>query len=125
MNNGYCPNCGSQTAGNSNFCTKCGMPFAFTQSAGVNYPNQGHYNSVVSGQIDIEQYSNLALACAICSFIWIPIIGEILGIVFAKKVFAIEPDYDKAQLAYKISRIGLIIHGALYAFAFLFVCAHI
>jgi len=107
----FCSNCGQENSQGDSFCDNCGT------SLGAQYPQMGQENAV-------RRTSSMAVASlimGILGFVFLPLIGSILAIVFgimARKQINREPNTGGWAMAV----IGIVLGGIAIFSLVVFIC---
>lgn len=111
----YCANCGKEISPQALSCPQCGHPGA---RAGV---------QIAAGARTYEGFAIASLACSIASFLVIPVVGSILGIVFGRMAqgrIAANPALEGEGLARSgiiVGWVGIGLAAAFVVFSILLV----
>ena len=132
----YCPACGSNLEPGSNFCTNCGFELTEFTPSGVKSTNsppvqyipsqsqvQPRYTSKPQMQQGYYPPSNtngtIALIFGILGFCVMPVIGNIIAIIFGAIAKSREPDSSTGKAGLVLGIVGIIFWILLYGFIFL------
>ena len=130
----FCPECGSQLDSDSRFCPNCGHEISeFTSSSmrSNNLPPTQYIpprNQYIPPQTQVQYYKpqssegNLALIFGILGFCILPIIGNIIAIIFGAMARSKDPDSSTGKAGLILGVLGIlcwiIFFGALFAMIF-------
>lgn len=110
----YCSQCGSQMSPLAPACPQCGHPTARAQTTTAKRP---------------DAFAIASLACAVASFIVIPIVGSILGVIFGRIALdriAANPELGGEEMARAgviVGWVGIALIGAVLVVVLMFVAA--